>query len=231
MADAPQHLRLDDTACQTLINKLLSGDVPGNWHFDADKHKVIIETGKDLKSELRLALDLLPKSDQQSASEYLIHLQHGTSFILLIQAGAAALALLKDDKLEKHKVIKTYMVRKSQGKSQLTHLKTRGKSRLGSRIRLRNAIKFFIQINEKTHEWNCLDDVDRILYSCPKSLWPHVFDCESPAAFKADDARLLKIPLDINTPDFNELKRVRNYAPHHHLVLADEELKDVLGLS
>ena len=39
--------------------------------------------------------------------------------ILLIQAGAAAMACVDGDKFVHHKVIKTYLVRKKQGKSQL----------------------------------------------------------------------------------------------------------------
>ena len=57
--------------------------------------------------------------------------------ILLLRAnGNAALGYFEEGKILNHKVIRKYMVRKKQGKSQLKHLNSKGKSRAGSRVRL-----------------------------------------------------------------------------------------------
>ena len=49
-----------------------------------------------------------------------------------------ATRLWRDDELVAHKVVKKYVVR-GRGRAQPLHLKTRGKSRYGSRLRLANA--------------------------------------------------------------------------------------------
>ena len=94
---------------------------------------------------------------------------------ILAQAGSASIGLSINGVLTKTKVIKKYMVRKSQGKAQLSHLKTKGKSRLGSRIRLQQSVKFFEEINEKLIDFKILQTADLILYSCSKTLFPYVF--------------------------------------------------------
>ena len=75
-----------------------------------------------------------------TATEYLQRLESfrlGLHAVLLIQAGACALGLWRDEELLEHKAFKAYVVR-GRGRAQPTHLKTRGKSRYGSRLRLQN---------------------------------------------------------------------------------------------
>lgn len=52
----------------------------------------------------------------------------GPCCVVLVRAGAFALGLWDDDELVQHKAKKRYVTR-GKGKAQLTHLKTRGKSR------------------------------------------------------------------------------------------------------
>lgn len=127
--------------------------------------------------------------------------------LILIQAGHSALGMFKDGEVGHHKVIKKYMVRGS-GKSQVSYLATRGKSKAGSRIRLANTVRFFENINEKLLEWGNTATVPRILVSCPvrmQSLW---FKADPPPPFPKEDERLAKVPFDVQRPDLEELLRV-----------------------
>ena len=92
--------------------------------------------------------------EAESPQHYLDELtdELGEQLVLLMQAGAAALGWWSDDEIVHHKVLKTYAVR-GRGRAQTLHVKTKGKSRYGSRLRLRNAQKQLVDINEKLHEW------------------------------------------------------------------------------
>ncbi len=136
--------------------------------------------------------------------------------VVLMQAGQAALGFGEGEDLIHHKVIRKYMVRKKRGKAQLTHLKTKGKSRAGSRIRLAQTEQFFAEINQKLHDWGEAETAERILFSCPVRMWPLLFGSRVPAAFDQRDERLIKVPLDVRVPDLAELERVRRYALAGH---------------
>ncbi len=155
---------------------------------------------------------LLLKKDLDAVVSQEISTQIPNILIVLAQAGSASLGFSEAGILKHHKVIKKYMVRKSQGKAQLTHLKTKGKSRLGSRIRLQQTDQFFNEIHEKIEEWNVLPKVDLILYSCPVRLWSFLFDEADKVSFEKNDPRLIKIPLDLEVPGHDTLKYVNKYA-------------------
>ncbi|TNE45510.1 MAG: hypothetical protein EP343_26710 [Deltaproteobacteria bacterium] len=153
-----------------------------------------------------------PLPRPESLSEYLqrVSPEFPTFALILMQAGQAALGLVEDDEWLHHKVIRKYMVRKKQGKAQLTHLRQKGKSRVGSRIRLANSVAFFEEINERLAEWDVTNLADVILYSTTGRLWGHLFRASEPCPFPSDDPRLRKIPMHVHTPTFAELERVRN---------------------
>lgn len=134
-----------------------------------------------------------------------------TYLILLMQAGAAALGVVREERWIHHKVIRKYMVRKSQGKAQLTYLQQKGKSRAGSRIRLAESVEFFEEINEKLSTWMVTSDVEYLLYSCPPRLWGYLFRSRVMPPFSMEDPRLHKIPLDVDTPNLDELERVHHF--------------------
>lgn len=131
--------------------------------------------------------------------------------ILLIQAGNAALAYYEEGELQNHKVIRRYMVRKKQGKSQLKHLESKGKSRLGSRIRLAETIEFFEEINQKISDWEVIEQVDYIFYHSSILLWNKIFESKVSSVFEKEDERIHKLPLDIQTPVFEEIIQVQNF--------------------
>ncbi len=139
--------------------------------------------------------------------------------ILLIRAGNSSLGYFEKGKNIKHKVIRRYMVRKKQGKTQLTYLKRKGKSRLGSRIRLAQAEKFFEEINELLNEWNLIkkNSEFKIFYSCPIRLWSYLFKTNPTPPFNKKNNRLIKIPFNVYKPNMKELKRI-NYTLNNGII-------------
>lgn len=139
-------------------------------------------------------------------------INHKPSFLLaLIQAGHAALGLYRNDRLLQHKVIRKYMTRKKQGKAQLKYLKTKGKSRAGSRIRLANTVLFFEEINQYLNAWKPAQDTT-IIYSCTPVLWGMLFKSKTAPPFQKKDPRLKKLPLSIDVPNIDVLKNAAQFS-------------------
>ena len=132
--------------------------------------------------------------------------------IIMITTGQASIGIFKNKENFEHKVIRKYMVRKKQGKSQLKYLKTKGKSRAGSRVRLNNSLVFFEEINEYINKWNEDYEICRILYFVPKSLINLWFNSNKTPFFNKDDSNLIKIPYNLDTPTFELMKKVGKYA-------------------
>ena len=196
---------------------------------DLKKHAISIYEREERKVgqfRLPLAFPLL----RGSLEDYIESLNdYNASYtIILIQAGSAAIGVYCKDTLVHHKVIKKYMVRKKQGKAQISYLNSKGKSRAGSRVRLAKTIEFFEEINQKLWDWNI--KTETILYSCPIKLWNLVFDSKVEPFFQKDDPRLLKIPRDIQTPNFDELKRISNFAQYGHFTTIDNNVIDMLDI-
>ncbi|MCK5077740.1 MAG: hypothetical protein KAR38_15260, partial [Calditrichia bacterium] len=133
-------------------------------------------------------------------------------YIVLIQAGNSSIGYFEEGEVIYHKVIRKYMVRKKQGKAQITYLNKKGKSRAGSRIRLAETVEFFKEINDKLDEWERLGEAKKILYSCPAKLWGMLFNSKILPPFDKKDERLIKIPMDVKVPNFEELMRVNEFA-------------------
>ncbi len=147
----------------------------------------------------------------QVPRDYLDHLRDGLGehLVILVQAGAAALGWWSGEEVVHQKVIKTYAVR-GRGRAQTLFAKTKGKSRYGSRLRLRNAQQQLVHINEKIIEWwNESGPPDHIFYSCPQRSWPELFTTRPPPPFDQRDEQLVKIPMHVHVPNLEELQRVR----------------------
>jgi hypothetical protein len=137
----------------------------------------------------------------------------GTVFVLLLQAGACAMGLWRDGVLVRHKVIKKYVVR-GRGRAQPGYLKTRGKSRFGSRLRLRNADSLLREANEKMAAWWEVEGpFGRVFASCPVRLWPELFGSHPPPPFPQRGFHS-HIPLTVKVPSFDELRRIWWHLSH-----------------
>ena len=144
--------------------------------------------------------------------------QKPSFFMMLIQAGSAALGVYDGDTLIDHKTIRKYMTRKKQGKSQLKYLKTKGKSRAGSRIRLANSVDFFEEINQYLNN-NPLSEMKTIIYSCTPMLWGMLFQSKICPPFAKNDIRLKKLPLNIDVPNFDVLKKAAGFSQKGYIHL------------
>ena len=96
-----------------------------------EKHQLLLENKVSWLAKLFLpwTMTWLPEGKFQ--------VQEDVHYCLtLVRAGQASLGYFHQGKLLDHKVFRGYLVRQKQGKSQFKYLKTKGKSRAGSRIRL-----------------------------------------------------------------------------------------------
>ena len=141
--------------------------------------------------------------------------------IILIQSGSASLGFCVNGEIKKHKVINKYMKRMKQGKSQISYLKTKGKSRAGSRIRLEQTGFFFKEINEKLIEWLSVKWTEKIFISCPITLWSYWNNSFSRPPFPSKGQIVKKIPFSVRSPNHNELKKI-NFMSLKGEILYDE---------
>ena len=129
--------------------------------------------------------------------------------VLLLQAGAMAFGCWRGDELVQHKAVKKYVVR-GNGKSQATHLKTRGKSRYGSRLRLQNWRSLLSETNQRLADCEAqFGPFARVFYGVAVRTWSELFEAAPPPPFLREDLRLRRLPLHVHRPDHEELLRIR----------------------
>lgn len=129
--------------------------------------------------------------------------------LVLVRAGNAALVLCRDGAVVRHATVGKYMVRKKRGFAQLTYLKRKGKSRAGSRIRLREGTEFFEEINARLGDW--AEDIAgcaRLFTGCPVRLAAEWRASRVAPPFAWDDPRLEGVPLTVGRPTFAEARRI-----------------------
>jgi len=143
----------------------------------------------------------------------------GLQVVLLVRAGAVAFGCWLDDELVAHKAMRKYVVR-GNGRAQATHLKTRGKSRYGSRLRLQNWRRLLSETNERLHDlWQQYGVPARVFWSAPVRVWADVLAADPLPPFVREGDELQRLPLHVHRPDFEELGRVRRLLEHGRLVL------------
>jgi len=200
------------------MNKmLLRKDLIGIFHklqdsgihhiYDYQKHRLVYvdKSGNELMY-LRLPITVKLSEDADHFTNEIVNYT-----IILVQSGHSALGYVEGDKIVAHKVVTSYMVRKKQGKSQIKYLKTKGKSRAGSRIRLANTIHFFERINTYLNTYFQQYTIDRIAFSCSKILLPYMFSPKVNCPFNKKDNRIYKIPIHIHKPNFTILQHIQHY--------------------
>ncbi|PWJ44058.1 hypothetical protein [Sediminitomix flava] len=172
-----------------LAHKLTSSD-DFPFEYDHEKHRLIFN--EDLSFRLPIGTTL----GNEKKLKYVF---------ILIQTESCSIGYYEGADLVSHKVYGTYGVRKKQGKSQIKYLKTRGKSKAGSRVRLGNTISFFEKINTRLQEHFKENQIDRIVFSCSKILLPYLFGSKVNCPFDKKDERIYKIPKHINHANHEEM--------------------------
>ncbi|MCP4521787.1 MAG: hypothetical protein GY827_08885, partial [Cytophagales bacterium] len=190
-----------------------------------EKHKFLILFEGEKIADIRLPLPYPRLSTP--IKEYFENLpvEIPNYIIYIIQAGSCAMAYVEEENILEHKVFKTYMVRKKQGKSQIKHLKSKGKSKAGSRLRLANTINFLEQINERLQMYEEDYFIEKIIYSCPKNMISLFYESKTPPPFQKDDERLIKIPKDIQQPSYEELLKINKQMLQTEIIFySDQQL-------
>ncbi|NVJ86214.1 MAG: hypothetical protein HWE15_07900 [Algoriphagus sp.] len=181
-----------------------------------EKHQLEISKNHQLLAKLYLPWDHdWIKNELQKIEDF--HLA-----LLAIRAGQAFAGYFHQDQLEDHKVFRAYMVRQKQGKSQIKHLKTKGKSRAGSRIRLAETARFFNEINERLQDYSEKFPISRWGISCSKTLWPYFFNAEVSPPFSPKQENVLSLPFHYHQASFEELQSSYSALLNFHLFLSAE---------
>ncbi|GAB3226337.1 hypothetical protein J0A67_07590 [Algoriphagus aestuariicola] len=181
----------------------------------AMKHQLIIEGADGW-----LAKIYLPLTQNWLGAEGFSEKSDSHFSLVLIRAGQAAVGYFHQGALLDHKVLRAYMVRQKQGFSQIKHLKTKGKSRAGSRIRLAETQRFFEEINERLNSYAERFPMDFWGISCAKTMWPFYFDSSIPPPFSQKDQNLLELPMHISQASYEELVSAGALLGKFHLLLS-----------
>lgn len=198
-----RRFRIDDLAEE--LDAFLAR-VPGaRWHAEERCFR-----GSDPAPALRLPLlapEPLPHSLLADHLER-ADLAPGPHVLLLLRAGSSALGWWDGLELLRHKAFQRYVVR-GTGKAQPTHLKTRGKSRYGSRLRLQNWERQLTETSERLGEWwREFGAPWRVFVAMPVRLRAEFAAAEPPPPFAFDDPDVVPVPLHVHQPDHAELLRV-----------------------
>jgi len=143
----------------------------------------------------------------RSLEEYLATLpgSPGRHAVVLMQAGAVSLGLFEGGEVLATKSFKRYVVRGS-GRAQPLHLKTKGKSRYGSRLRLQNARLLLQETIERLAEWEDeFGPAQQVYYNAPIRIWADLFAGKVQPPFEKD--AVLRIPRDLPKPTTEVLLR------------------------
>jgi hypothetical protein len=144
-----------------------------------------------------------------------------TAVVLLLQAGAMAFGCWRGVELLRHKAVRKYVVR-GHGRAQPLHLKTAGRSRQGSRLRLQNWQRLLVETNERLRDcWRDLGTPDRVFVAIPVRVWSDLAATDPRPPFARGDANVQRVPTHVHRPDFAELQRVHSWLAHGRLELTE----------
>ena len=180
-----------------------------------EKHQLLLENKVSWLAKLFLpwTMTWLPEGKFQ--------VQEDVHYCLtLVRAGQASLGYFHQGKLLDHKVFRGYLVRQKQGKSQFKYLKTKGKSRAGSRIRLEETLVFFKEINERLQVYAKQYPLNFWGLGCAKTMWPLLFDGEVKPPFSSKSAELIELPYPFTKGSYEELQELELKLQQFHLLLS-----------
>lgn len=211
----PQAQLINQTLAEKLIADAMRSKMDLAYH--QKKHQLTIED-----KEGWLAKIYLPWTMDWNQSGKLSEKPDSHFALVLIRAGQAAAGYFHLGKLIDHKVFRAYMVRQKQGVSQIKHLKTKGKSRAGSRLRLAETERFFEEINERLNSYSDRFSIDFWGISCAKTMWPFYFSSEVPPPFSQKEENLIELPFHIARASLEELIAAGELAQRFHLILSEQ---------
>lgn len=211
------------TEAQTKVLLEYLGRHPQKCNYFPRENRLVFELEGSGVLTLRLPISINTPQDYD-----LLPNDRANYILIMIRSGIASVGYFEDGENIDHKVFRAYMVRKKQGMSQLKYLKTKGKSRAGSRVRLAETQFFFEEINGRLREYFGTYHVERIGWSCPVTLIPYFYGSKVPPPFNKEDSRIFKIPKHIQNPTFESLMEINRYLLQGEIKYT-EEGKDLLN--
>lgn len=192
-------------AFKKLFDSLLNSGL--SFEYSQKKHQISYTDSGENCIKIRLPLNI-----NFDAKKNVIQEQEFLNYVLImIRSGIGSVGFFENFVNERHKVFRAYMVRKKQGKSQIKHLKTKGKSRAGSRVRLQETLDFFDDINERLRAHFEEFRIDRIGISCSETLIPYLYGGKVGTPFEKQDSRIFKIPKHIQNPTYEALMETNEF--------------------
>ncbi len=200
-------------------NKLITWGQKNNYQvgYQPEKHKIWLKA-----DELNIVGIRLPFQAVLNEKEMTLTQKEKNWILILVRAGIASTGYFEQGENRDHKVFRSYMVRKKQGKSQVKYLKTKGKSRAGSRVRLASTELFFKDINEKVNEYLQNYHIDHVGLSISKTLWPYLFNSKFEGGISKSDERLIRIPKHVQNPTYENLLAVNQFMQKTEMIWEEE---------
>ncbi len=206
---------ITEAQCKTLLFLLKINKI--EYVFNPMKNELEFFKDQTVILKFRLPISLSsPKTDNNFPDD------KENYVIIMIRSGIASVGYFEDGMPMDHKVFRAYMVRKKQGSSQIKYLKTKGKSRAGSRVRLAESLEFFENINLRLGKYFDENIVERIGLSCPITLIPFLYGSKKPPPFNKKDERILKIPKHVQNPIYDSLLAINQYLLKGELKYSEE---------
>ena len=199
-----KHQIISPAQCLTLLAFIDRNQF--DQQFIPEKNQYVFYEGQEAVLKLRLPISFDMDKEGQLISEADINY-----VLLMIRSGIASLGYFENGENLDHKVFRAYMVRKKQGKSQIKYLKTKGKSRAGSRVRLAETLEFFEEINTRMQDYFSVHRIDRIGISSATTLIPYLFGSKVPTPFEKNDPRIFKIPKHVQNPTYESLLETNSF--------------------
>ena len=215
-----QHLKLENHELNPFLEHIKHLNLP--FEHVPQQHKVLVYTPQQEKiAVLRYSIyQELIGSDFFQSKEFFNHV------ILGVRAGLAGLLCYDNGTLVDHKVFRAYMVRKKQGKSQINYLKTKGKSRAGSRVRLGETKIFFQEIAERLAQYDTHMRVDHVFLSCATTLIPFLFKDNTVLQQAKSRRAISKIPFHISQPTHENLLKAQHQLTFNQVLIKENQFID-----
>ncbi len=181
-----------------------------------EKHQWQISSNTDWLARINLPWDSVPNENGRLRKKDDHHLA-----LVMIRAGIATTGYFHNGVMLDHKVFRAYMVRQKQGKSQIKYLKTKGKSRAGSRVRLGETEEFFREINHRLTSYDKEYPIDTWGISCAKTLFPYFFSSEPAPPFSKSQSNLFSIPFHVQQPGLETLELIHKKLNQFHGLISE----------
>ncbi len=185
--------------------------------FEKAKHQWIISDSESWVARVFLPWNVDPNDLGLLSVKDDFHLA-----LVMIRAGIAVTGYFHNGEMLDHKVFRAYMVRQKQGKSQIKYLKTKGKSRAGSRLRLGESEQFFEEINARLQRYDVDYPITTWGISCGMTLFPYFFASETPPPFHKKQDNLISIPFHVQQADFETLQAIHKKLNGIHLLVSEK---------